>query len=329
MKISKEIKIAVVFVAGLALLYWGINFLKGRDLFRKERTYYALYKQINGLTKANPILVNGFRVGQVEDIHFSSDTTGQIVVVMSITNKDLQIPDNSTAKIYSSNLLGSMAVELVLGDSKKMAVEGDTLKNLVQLSLSDQVSVQFQPIKQKFENVMISLDSVLTIIREVFNENTRRNLEQSFESIRATVKNLEHTTYNIDTLFSGQKHNLAEIISNVESISENIKNNNDKISNVIANFSSISDTLAKAHIASTINNADRSLKDFSDIIAKINRGEGSLGMLVNNDSLYNNLDKSSKELNELVKDIKLNPHRYLNFSVFGPSKKKNEYKPSE
>ena len=327
MKVKKEVKIAIVFIAGLALLYWGINFLKGRDLFRKERTFYAVYKQINGLTKANPIIVNGFRVGQVEDIHFNPDSAGQIVVALTITNKDLEIPVNSIAKIQSSGLLGSMAVEIELGDSKTMAVEGDTLLNKVQNTLGEEVNVLVQPLKQKFENVMLSLDSVLAIIKTVFNENTRQNLEASFASIRLTIQNLEHTTYNIDTLVTSQRHNLSDIIANVQSISDNIKNNNDKITNIITNFSNISDTIAQSNISGVIKNADKSLKEFSQIIEKVNRGEGSLGMLVNNDTLYNNLEKSSKELNELIQDIKLNPRRYLNFSVFGPGKKKNEYQP--
>ena len=327
MKISREIKIAIVFIAGLALLYWGINFLKGKDLFRKERTFYAVYDKVTGLVKANPVLVNGFRVGQVEDMYFHPNNSGKIIVVLTITNNDLVIPSNTVARLFSSDLLGSKAVELQLGNATAEAKEGDTLTTLIEGSLTEEV---IQPIKVKFEKVMVSLDSVLLIINEVFNEKTRDNLEQSFESIRLTINNLEHTTYNIDTLVSAQKHNLSDIIANVQSISDNIKNNNDKITNIITNFSAISDTVAKSNIASTINNADKSLKEFSEIVAKINRGEGSLGMLVNNDSLYNNLEKSSKELNELIEDIKLNPKRYLNFSVFGGSKKKNEYtKPKE
>jgi phospholipid/cholesterol/gamma-HCH transport system substrate-binding protein len=329
LKASKEIKIAIVFIVGMALLYWGINFLKGRDIFNKERVFYAVYPQINGLVKANPVLLNGFRIGQVKDIYVHPDNSGKIIVEFSVTNNDVQVPINSVAKLYSSGLLSSMAIELKIGNSTIMAEDGDTLNTYVQATLTEEVNVQFQPIKQKFETVMLSIDSVLVIIISVFNENTRRNLEQSFESIRLTINNLEHTTYNLDTLLSSQRGNLASIIRSVESISNNIKNNNDKITNIINNFSNITDTIAKSNIASAIDNADKSLKQFSDIMEKINRGEGSLGMLVNNDSLYNNLNNSSKELNELIEDIKLNPRRYLNFSVFGPSKKTNEYKPND
>jgi len=326
LKISKEIKIGIVFVVGLALLYWGINFLKGRDLFKNERTFYAVYDQINGLVKANPVLVNGFRVGQVDDIYFQHSNSKKIIVVLTITNNDLIIPSNSIARIISKDILGTRAIDLILGDGGTVAKEGDTLVSEVQPPLTDEI----KPIKEKFENALVSLDSVLLAIKEVFNEKTRKNLEASFENVQKTISNLEHITYNIDNLVTNQHHNLGDIINNVASITQNIKNNNDKIQNIIRNFSDISDTVAKSNLASAINNADKSLKDFSEIMEKINKGEGNLGLLVNNDSLYNNLEKSSKELNELIEDIKLNPKRYLNFSVFGPSKKKNEYtKPKE
>ena len=325
LKISKEIKIAVVFVVSLALLYWGINFLKGRSLFSKERVYYAVYNQVNGLVVANPVLVNGFRVGSVRKMYFHPDNSGRIIVEFVVNNNDLQIPVNSIARLYSSDLLGSRAIEIKMGKSSVMATNGDTLKTFVQATLGEEVNVQFQPIKQKFETVMSSIDSVLVIIKGIFNENTQRNLEQSFESIRFTIQNLENTTYNIDTLVITERYRLANIIGNVESITLNIKKNNDKINNIIVNFSNISDTIAKANIASTINNANKSLKQFADIMSKVNNGEGSLGMLVNNDTLYRNLEGTSKQLNELVEDIKLNPKRYVNFSVFGGSRKKNAY----
>jgi phospholipid/cholesterol/gamma-HCH transport system substrate-binding protein len=325
LKISKEIKIAIVFIATLALLYWGINFLKGRDFFNKERIYYAVYNQVNGLVTSNPVLVNGFKVGHVKKMYFHPDNSGRIMVEFIINNSDLKIPSNSIARLFSSDLLGSRAVEIQMGSSATMAKDGDTLKTFVQATLGEEVNVQFQPIKQKFESVMLSIDSVLVIIKGIFNENTQKNLEQSFESIRYTIQNLEHTTYNIDTLVVTQRVKLANIIGNVESISLNIKKNNDKITNIITNFSNISDTIAKAKIASTIENASKSLKQFAEIMGKVNSGEGSLGLLINNDSLYNNLNGASKQLNELVEDVKLNPQRYVNISVFGASKKKNKY----
>lgn len=326
MKIKREAKIAIIFVAALILFFWGFNFLKGRHLFTSERTYYAVYKQVNGLVEANPVVINGYKVGIVNNIYFHPDGSGRLIVKFNVDN-DIRIPYNTVAKLYSSDILGSRAIELVLGDSKVDAASGDTLKTQIQASLGEEVSIQMMPIKQKFENVMLSIDSVLVVIRGVFDENTRKNLALSFESIKLTIKNLEHTTYNIDTLVTTQKYKLAAIISNVESITANIKKNNDKISNIIVNFSNISDTIAKAKIASTINNADKALSEFNMILGKVNRGEGSLGMLVNNDSLYKNLNSASEQLNLLVEDVKLNPQRYISISVFG--KKSKPYKNSK
>lgn len=324
-KIKREVKIAAIFIVTLSLFYWGFNFLKGKNLLRKERTFYAIYSQVNGLSDANPVLVNGFKVGQVKNISFLPDGSGRIIVEFIVTNNDVHIPGNSIANLFSSDILGSRAIEIKLGNSSVAAKDGDTLNTLVQTSLGEEVSLQMQPIKQKFENVMLSIDSVLVIIRAVFNEETRQNLTLSFESIKFTLANLEHTTFNIDTLVTTQKSKLSSIIGNVESITANIRKNNDKISNIINNFSNISDTIAKANIAQTLENTNKTLQDFSGIVGKINRGEGSLGMLVNNDSLYNNLQGTSEQLNQLVEDIKLNPQRYLNFSVFGGGGKKNKY----
>jgi phospholipid/cholesterol/gamma-HCH transport system substrate-binding protein len=327
LKISREVKIAVVFIAALALFFWGFNFLKGRDLFKKQRIFYALYDQINGLEEANPVVVNGFKVGHVKKIYFHPDNSGRVMVEFVITNSDVAIPRNSIARLYSSDILGSRAIEIKLGKSLLPANNGDTLKTILGTTLGEEFSNQMLPIKNKFENVMLSIDSVLVIIQSIFNEGTRKNLLLSFESIKLTIQNLEHTTFNIDTLVTTQKYKLSSIIGNVDAITSNIKKNDDKISNIITNFSNISDTLAKAKITSTINNADKALADFNEIISKINRGEGSLGMLVNNDSLYRNIEASSVQLKQLIEDIKLNPKRYLHFSVFGVSKKNNEYQP--
>jgi phospholipid/cholesterol/gamma-HCH transport system substrate-binding protein len=327
LKISREVKIAVVFIAALALFFWGFNFLKGRALFKKQRVFYAVYDQVNGLTDANPVVVNGYKVGQVRSLYFHPDGSGRIMVEFIVVNQDVKIPKNSVARLFSSDILGSRAIEIKLGNSKSEAKSGDTLSTVLGTTLGEEVSNQMLPIKNKFESVMASLDSVLVIIQSVFNEGTRQNLLLSFESIKRTIQNLEHMSFNIDTLVTTQKYKLSNIIGNVDAITANLKKNNDKISNIITNFSSISDTIAKAKISNTINNLNKTLGDFSEIIGKVNRSEGSLGMLVNNDSLYRNLESSSEQLNQLVEDIKMNPQRYLHFSVFGKSKKKNEYKP--
>ena len=237
---------------------------------------------------------------------------------------------NRQSKLFSSNLMGSKAIELLLGNSKEFAKDGDTLTSKMALSVSEEVSVQMLPLKLKAEDQMLSIDSVLAVIQYVFNEDTRENLKKSFESIKFTIQNLESTSYNIDTLVASQRNRLSIIVSNVESITSNIKNNNAKLSNIITNFSALSDTLSKAKVATTINNANKALKDVSEITQKINSGQGSLGLLLNNDSVYNNLENSTKQLNLLLEDMRLNPNRYVSFSVFGknPDKAKNKPKSS-
>lgn len=322
MKITREIKIASVFIVALALFVWGFNFLAGKNIFFRQLTLYAVYDQVNGLEEANPVVINGFKVGMVKDIGFHPDGSGRMLVKFLITNNDIRIPTNSIARLFSSDIMGSRAIEIKMGKGTEYIHDGDTLRTELGATLGEEVSGQMLPIKQKFEGVMSSIDSVLVIIQAVFNEGTRQNLLLSFENIKLTIRNLEHTTSNIDTLVTTQKSKLADIIGNVESISSNIKDNNDKITNIINNLSSVSDTLAKARLASTINNANNSLKEFNDILSKINRGEGSLGMLVYNDKLYKNLEKSSADLDALIRDIKLNPQRYLNFSLIGGGRKK-------
>jgi phospholipid/cholesterol/gamma-HCH transport system substrate-binding protein len=326
LKIKREVKVGVLVVFSLAFLYWGMNFLKGRNFFNKSRVFYAVYDQVNGLTESNEVLVNGYKIGIVSQIKFI-DSKGRMCVKILVEN-ELDIPKNSVARIYSSNLMGSKAIEILLGNSKELAVNGDTLTSKMALTVSEEVSVQMLPLKLKAEDLMLSIDSVLSVIQYVFNEDTRENLKKSFESIKITIQNLESTSYNIDTLVASQRSRLSMIFSNVESITSNIKNNNSKLSNIITNFSALSDTLSKAKVATTINNANKALKDVSEITQKINSGQGSLGLLLNNDSVYNNLDNSSKQLSLLLEDMRLNPSRYVSFSVFGKNPNKAKSKPA-
>lgn len=324
MKIKREVKVGFLVVFTLAFLYWGMNFLKGRNFFNKSRVFYAVYDQVNGLVESNEIIINGYKVGSVSEIKFI-DTKGRMCVKLLVEN-DIRIPKNSVAKIYSSNLMGSKAIEILLGDSKDLLESGDTLTSKMALTVSEEVSVQMLPLKRKAEDLMLSIDSVLAVIQYVFNEETRDNLKKSFESIKFTIQNLESTSYNLDTLVSSQRVRLGNIFANVESITGNIKNNNAKLTNIINNFSTLSDTLSKVKIATTINNANKALQDVSEITEKINSGKGSMGMLLNNDSLYKNLESSSKELTLLIEDMRLNPNRYVSFSVFGKNPNKTKSK---
>ncbi|MFA5780791.1 MAG: MlaD family protein, partial [Bacteroidales bacterium] len=236
-KIKREIKVGILVVISLAFFYWGFNFLKGRNYFSSSRVFYAVYSQVNGLVEANPVVINGLKVGEVRSISFM-DNKGRVLVTFSVEN-DIKIGRNSIARIYNSDFLGSKAIEIILHDSisKKYkyiyAENGDTLLSGIQASISEEVSAQMLPLKKKAERLMASLDSVISVIQYVFNESTRENLMRSFESIKFTIKNLEHATYNIDTLVSTQRFRLSVIFANIESITTNFKNNNSKLTNVI------------------------------------------------------------------------------------------------
>ncbi len=311
----KYIIIGIVVSATIAVLVWGINYLKGKNFFITEKQYYVVYNKIEGLTVSNPVTINGLRVGLVRDIYFYPDNSGRIVVKFVLT-QDYKIPDSTIAMIYSTDLMGSKGISLNLSNSNKYYNIGDTLLPATEKDLKEQVSAQMLPLKRKAEELMFSMDSVMTVIQYIFNKQTRDNLSKTFESIKMTVRNLESTSISLDTLMRNEKGKLAIIFDNIESITTNLKNNNEKLTTILTNFSDISDTLAKANLYKTITNANKVLADASEIFAKIQRGEGSMGMLINNDSLYNNLNRSAYNLDKLLYDINQNPKKYVHFSLF-------------
>ncbi|MEA3503602.1 MAG: MlaD family protein [Bacteroidota bacterium] len=324
MKISREYKIGLLFVVAIVLMVWGVNYLKGTDILSSNRKIYAVYSRVDGLLVANPVTINGFSVGQVTDIALAKSGKGEILVEMQIKN-GISVPENTIAKIYSSDIMGSKSIALVLGDSENNFSDGDTLQSSIEGGIKEAVNRQVAPLKRKAENLIASIDSMVIIVQSVLNKETRDNLAQSFESIKETVDNMKHTTYRVDTVFTSQQNKLISIIDNLESITKNIDNNKEHINNSIKNFSAISDTLAQANISETLNMTNKALKEISLIMGKINSGEGTMGMLINNDTLYKNMEAATKELNLLLEDMKLHPKRYVHFSVFGKSAKKNKY----
>lgn len=325
MKISKEVKVGIVTTLAIGCFIYGFNFLKGRDLFSSQRKFYAVYNNIDGLVEANPMMVNGFKVGIVGKIVLANDTSGNVIVTLLLDN-DVKIPKNSIAKVVSSDILGSKAVELQLGSGLVYAESGDTLKSAKDDNLGESVNKIVAPLQKKASDLLSSIDSVMVVVQQVFDENARANLSKSFESIKLAITSLETTSYRLDTMVQSEKSKISNILSKVNTLATTLANNSGKLENVITNFSNISDSLAKANITSAINNADVALGQASDILTKINKGEGTMGMLINNDSLYRKLDKSSEDLDKLLKDLRINPERYVRISVFG---RKDRNKPKE
>jgi phospholipid/cholesterol/gamma-HCH transport system substrate-binding protein len=315
-KLTKELRVGLIFVMATAILIWGLMYLKGMELFKHRMIVYAVYDRVNGLVVANNVAISGMKVGQVKDMYFSPTQRGKIICELYIS-KSYPIPVNSVARINNSdNLIGGKYVEIVLGDSKQILENGDTLKSIIEASIGESLTQQLIPLKNKTEKLIGSIDTVATLIQQVLNKDTRDNLAASISHIKDVLNNLSHTTYYLDTLVGSQRSHLANIISNVESISLNLKNNNQKITNILNNFSELSDSLAKANIPATIAQVHKAVADIDIAVNKINNGQGTLGLLLNDDKLYKEVEKAARDLNLLLEDIKANPQRYVKVSVF-------------
>jgi len=315
LKFSKEFRIGFLFILVTAILVWGFSFLKNKNILYKERVIIAVYKHVNGLNPSNPVYINGVKVGQVGKVYFDPSLDGDIIVQLVFTDK-FPVPLNSTARIFSEDLMGSKAVEILLGTGPDYAGNGDTLHADVETTLKDAVNQQILPLKLKAEDLLSSIDTMVVAVQGIFNKDAIEDLNASIKSIRHTFSNLENTTQNLDTLVLLQSGRLSSILYNIDMITRNLNNNSDEINRVLGNLATLSDTLAHANISGVIQNIDNTFTDLANVLARIDKGEGTLGLLINNDQLYKDLQKSAFELNQLIEDIRLNPKRYVRVSVF-------------
>jgi len=323
-KLSKEVKIGLATVVAFACFIYGFNYLKGKNFFASQNKFYAIYSDVDGLVEANPLIINGYKVGIVSDITLSSNLSNGVVVTMLLDNS-IKIPKNSIARIVSSDIMGSKAIQLVLGNSPEFVVDGDTLLSEKEENLKQSVNKTIAPLQKKAESLISSIDSVMYVVQEILNKDARKNLSGSFESINRTFRTLEKTSVKLDDLVESERAKVSNIITKASHLATTLADNSQDISNILKNFSAISDSLKRSKIVSVINNANITLAQTSEIAQKINRGEGTLGLLVNNDSLYRKLDKSAEDLDKLLVDLQLNPKRYVHFSAFG-RKEKNKPK---
>ena len=307
---NKELKIGIVFVLVFITLIVGINYLKGINVLNKNRTFFAVYNDIAGLQVGSPIMVNGYQVGMVGNIDLLSSQ--ELLVTLKIDH-DLAISNNSNSRIINRDLMGTKAISLILGNSTYLMNEGDTFITSVEGTLQDEVNAQILPLKNKAEELISSMDSVMIIITAVLDKDARNNLSNSFKSLEETFDLMSKSMYKVDMIIDHNNEKVSKIISNLESISLNISSHNDQIKNIINNISSISDTLLRKDILSIIDN-------FNQISSNINNGEGSLGLLIKDDTVYKNLENSTAQLAELIEDMKKHPSRYVNFSILGGKK---------
>tara|TARA_B100000965_G_scaffold337642_1_gene304526 strand:+ start:545 stop:1507 length:963 start_codon:yes stop_codon:yes gene_type:complete len=315
-KLSKEFKSGFIFLLAIIFLVYGLKYLKGLNVFQSNKPYYAIYDDIDGLQVGSSVRLNGFNVGMINNIILSPKNN--LIVTLNINGID-SIPKNSVCKIVNQDLMGTKGVSLILGKSNIFTKPGDTLLGSIENSLQDEVNAQILPLKNKAEGLISSVDSLLTIVTAVLNKNTRNSLSNSIKSLDETFSIMSNTMIKIDSMVYENDSRVSKVLSNLESITQNLNDSSSGIKPILYNLSSISDSLSNSNIGSLVNN-------INNISKNISSGSGSLSKLMNDEKLYNNFEKSTSELAELIEDIKNNPKRYVNFSILGGTNKSFEKK---
>lgn len=303
-----EFKVGLFGLLVLVILFFGIKFLKGSDIFQKENVYYATYNDVSGMLVSSNVFINGLRVGYVKEITTTNERADNFVVAFTVRS-DIKIPEDSKILLFSSDLLGSKALKLQLGNSSKIISDGDTIKSDKELGMLDNLGASISP-------MMNNLDSILSSLNNILNIQNQNSLQNTIANIETTTERLGNITTNLDNLMSSEKTKLAKIIENTESITSNLKDNNQKLTNIIRNVDNIVDSAAKANIGSTLIETGKSIERLNSVLGVIEKGKGNVGLLINDEELYKSLDNSAKNLNKLIEDIKENPKKYINVSVF-------------
>ena len=310
MKIRNETKVGVLAAFAIALLIIGYNFLKGNSIFSSETVLFARYTHVDGLGVSKPVLINGFQIGRVDALTLQPN--GTIIATLKIKDK-YDIPKNTIARLESTDLLGGKAIIMDLGNSADYAQDGDTLNANVEKGLMEAV----QPVQKKAELIIAKMDSILTSVNSILNPNFQKNVDKSFTSIASTLGSLEATSKKVDALVGSESSKLSSILSNVEAITVNFKNNGAKIDGILTNLNSVTDKVAALNFKQTIDNANKAVADLQGIVTDVKNGKGSLGQLINDKQMYDNLTNAAKNLDNLMIDLKANPKRYVHFSLFG------------
>ena len=290
MKYSKELVIGLTTFAAIICFFWGYNFLKGKNIFTQKRDYYAFYENVHGLEVGQPVTINGFKIGQVTAITFDYSFNGPLLVAFHIS-KPVDFTSDTKVRIYDMDIMGAKGLQVDLGTSKVMAFPGDTLSGDIQISLTEQVTKQFLPIKAGTEKLVNVLDSTLRSITTL--------TDKASLLIEANHTNLTNAVENIDTLasvFTSQREEITAILNNLNVFTED---------------------LVKANVDEAIGTLNKTMTDLNSVIAAVNSGEGSFGKLIKDDGLFSEMNESLGQLELLLQDMRENPKRYVHFSLFG------------
>ncbi|KJF43934.1 MULTISPECIES: MlaD family protein [Draconibacterium] len=315
MKNAKYTKLGILIVFSFAVLIWGLSYLKGNDIFKQNDYYHVYYNRIDGLVKSNDVTLNGYKVGQVTEIQFAPDNSGRLIVTFSV-NSSFKIPVKSTARIISSDIMGTRSIEIVYSGESELYESNDTIQGSIEAGLKDQVSMQVLPLKNKAEELLSTVDSAITVLTIIFNEDARENLTTSFAKINQTVENIEATTADLQEIMASEKGNVKNIVSNIEELTSTFKNNAAEFEATIQNLNRFSDTLANVSVTPVLNNLANASAEIENILEKLNSDDNSAGLLLNDDELYQSINTLSENMGFLIGDIQQNPKRYLQVSAF-------------
>ena len=308
MKISREIKTGIIVLGGILLFILGFSYLKSTPLFDNSKTFYAVYRHVGGLQSGTQVTINGFSVGKVNDIKFN-DSSGNLLVTFTVDN-DFSFSKNSSAELYDTGIIGGKGIQIKpVFDDAVMAKSGDTLPSSIRPGLTELVQQRLTPLQMKVEGAVTNADSLLMNVNDILDQKTKKDLRESIAGLNQLVKSFQGSANSLNQILTDNKDDLDKSIGNLGTITDN--------------FSKLSDTLANAGLGQTIKGLQATMGKIDDMMAKIEGSEGSLGKLVNDKALYNNLADASRELDLLLQDFRLNPKRYVNVSVFG--KKQIDY----
>ena len=313
MKISNETKVGVMAVVALAALILGFNYLKGSAVFQHTKKLYAKFDNVEGLDVSNPVQVNGLTIGNVTAINESDKDLSQGVVATITLKKDVHLPDNSVAMINSS-LLGTSTITITKGFSNKFLDNGDTIETKQKPNLLSQVQANIDPVILKLGGTLTSLDSLVQVVGTMFDPRTKNNFS-------AIVANLATSSAELQKLLNDQSGALAQSLRNLSQFTANLNKSNEHISNTMDNVDKTTAHLAAAKIPEAVDGLNATLSDLKATIQKLNSSNGTVGLLLNDKKLYNNLESTTRSLNTLLDDFRVHPKRYVNISVFGKKDK--------
>ena len=302
MTLSKEIKAAIFVLTTIFLFIFGFNFLKGSSLLDKQKTVYAVYDEVDGLLVGANVMINGLSIGNVTDLDFLPNST-KIVVTLKVKDK-INFSSNSSATIYETGVLGGLAIAIEPIFQKGMVIKsGDTLNSNIRPGLTELINRQIEPLQRKLESTLTSVDSIFSGASYDLNKDTQNDIKESLNTLTSAVKAINNSSLIIERTLTEKNTQINNSIDNIESITSNLSN--------------VSKELNDFGIAGVLYNLEKSVDGINLIVTNLNSDNSSLGKLISNDDVYENLNLSIENLNLLINDIKTNPKKYVHFSVFG------------